>query len=239
MVWPSIAGTIIERRDHVLMRFLVPLSFWTSTFFIRWSSTKGPFFRERGMVPVLRSALLAGLAAADDHRVAGLVGPAGTAFRLAVRVDRVAATGRLSFATTVRVVDRVHGDTADGRALALPPHPAGLAPVDVRLLGVAHLADRGPAADVDVADLTRGHPQLGEPTLAGHQLDAGAGRAGDLGTAARPELDSVNNGADGDVPQRQAVARLDVGGGAALDGVALLQPRRRDDVALLAVGEVQ
>src|SRR6185312_7891229 len=50
MVWPSIAGTIMERRDHVLMTFLVPLSFWTSTFLIRWSSTKGPFFRLRGIV---------------------------------------------------------------------------------------------------------------------------------------------------------------------------------------------
>src|SRR2546430_15042793 len=50
MVWPSIAGTTMERRDHVLMTFLVPLSFWTSTFLIRWSSTKGPFFRLRGIV---------------------------------------------------------------------------------------------------------------------------------------------------------------------------------------------
>src|ERR1700727_2917129 len=50
IVWPSIAGTIIERRDHVLITFLVPLSFCTSTFFIRWSSTNGPFFRLRGIV---------------------------------------------------------------------------------------------------------------------------------------------------------------------------------------------
>src|SRR6266516_18518 len=50
MVWPSIAGTTMERRDHVLMTFLVPLSFWTATFLIRWSSTKGPFFRLRGIV---------------------------------------------------------------------------------------------------------------------------------------------------------------------------------------------
>src|SRR5215213_1587568 len=120
------AGTIMDRLDHVLMTFLVPFSFWPSTFFCRWSSTKGPFFRERGMVPGLRSALLAGLAAADDHRVAGLVRPAGAPL-----------------------------------ALALPAHAAGLAPVDVGLLGVADLADRGAAAGVDVADLARGHPQLG------------------------------------------------------------------------------
>src|SRR6266702_2882769 len=50
IVWPSIAGTIMERRDQVLMTFLVPLSFWTSTFLIRWSSTKGPFLRLRGII---------------------------------------------------------------------------------------------------------------------------------------------------------------------------------------------
>src|SRR6185437_4308227 len=95
-------------------------------------------------------ALLVGLAAADDEGVACLAGTTGAAFGLAPRADRVSATGGLAFATAERVVDRVHGDTADGRALALPAHAAGLAPVDVRLLGVADLADGGAAAHVDV-----------------------------------------------------------------------------------------
>src|SRR5918912_1525632 len=110
-----------------------------------------------------------------------------------------------SLALRLRVVHRVHGDTADGRALALPPHATRLAPVDVRLLGVAHLADGRAAAHVDVADLARRHAQLRQPALAGDQLDTGPGRAGDLGPATGTELDCVNNGADGDVPQRQVV----------------------------------
>src|SRR4051794_30654572 len=153
------AGTIIERRDHVLMTFLVPLSFWTSTFLSRWSSTNGPFFRERGMVPDLRSALLAGLAAADDHRVAGLVGLTGAALGPALGIHRVPSTGRLALTAAMRVVDRVHGHAAHRWALALPAHPAGLAPVDVGLLGVADLPDGGPAAGVDIADLPGGHPK--------------------------------------------------------------------------------
>src|SRR6202000_3193406 len=36
-------------RHHVLITGLVPFSFCTSTFFIRWSSTKGPFLRLRGI----------------------------------------------------------------------------------------------------------------------------------------------------------------------------------------------
>src|SRR4051794_12138098 len=239
IVWPSMSGTIIERRDQVLMTVLVPASFWTSTFFWRWSSMKGPFFRLRGIFPGLLSALLASTAASDDHLVALLVGATGAAFGLSPRADRVASTGGLALATTVRVVDRVHGHTADGGALALPAHAPGLAPVDVALLGVAHLADRRTAAQVDVADLTGGHAQLGVGAVLRDELDAGAGRARDLGAATGAELDRVDDRTDGDVAQRQAVARLDVGARAVLDRVALAQAVRRQDVALLAVRVVQ
>src|SRR6476469_5207267 len=233
------AGTIMDRLDHVLMTFLVPLSFWTSTFLMRWPSTKGPFLRERGMVPVLRSALLAGLAAADDHRVAGLVGPTRASLWLAVGVHRVATSGRLALTTAVRVVDRVHGDTADGRALALPAHAAGLAPVDVGLLGVAHLADRRAAAQVDVADLAGRHAQLRVGAVLGDELHGRTSRTGDLRTATGPQLDGVDDRTGRDVAQRKVVAGLDVGAGAVLDAGTLRQLVRRDDVALLAVGVVQ
>ena len=49
MVWPIMSGTIIDRRDQVLMTLCEPFSFSASTFLMRWSSTKGPFFRLRGM----------------------------------------------------------------------------------------------------------------------------------------------------------------------------------------------
>src|SRR6478736_1473333 len=191
------------------------------------------------MSPGSLSALLAGAAATDDELVARLVRTTRAALRLAPGAHRVTTTGRLALTTTVRVVDRVHRDTADGGALALPAHAAGLAPVDVRLLGVAHLADRGAAAQVDVADLARRQSQLRVRTVLGDQLDAGTGRAGDLGPAPGPQLDGVHHGADRDVAQREAVTRLDVGGRAVLDQVALLELVRRDDVALLAVDVVQ
>src|SRR5689334_10202410 len=232
------AGTIIERRDHVLITLWVPASFCASTFLIRWSSTNGPFFRLRGISLLPYSALLAGLAATDDQGIAGLA-LARAALGLAPRGHRVATTGGLALATTVRVVDGVHHDTADGRALALPAHAAGLAPVDVGLLGVADLTDGGAAADVDEAHLARGHAQRRARALAGHELGAHAGRAGDLGAAARTQLDRVDRGADRDVAQRQVVAHLDVGVRAGLHHGALRQVARRDDVALLAVGVVQ
>src|SRR5690606_1716253 len=135
----------------------------------------------------------------------------------------VATTGGLALTTTVRVVDGVHRDTADGRAHALPALAAGLAPVDVRLLSVADLADRRAAAHVDVADLARRQTQLGVGALLGDETHRGAGRAGALGAPAGLELDRVHDRADRDVLERQVVADLDVGARAVLDDVALLE----------------
>src|ERR1700742_2936382 len=108
----------MDRRDHVLMTVFVPFSFCTSTFLIRWSSTKGPFLRLRGIKACSLPLVLA--AAAADQPVTGLVGLAGAAFRLTPRANRMPAAGALALTTAERVVDRVHRDTAHGRALALP-----------------------------------------------------------------------------------------------------------------------
>ena len=40
IVWPTISGVIVERRDQVLITRLSPRSFIASTFFARWSSMK-------------------------------------------------------------------------------------------------------------------------------------------------------------------------------------------------------
>src|SRR5699024_3840887 len=142
-------------------------------------------------------------------------------------------------ATTMRVVDGVHDHATDGRANALPPHAAGLTPVDVGLLGVADLAHRGAAPHVDPADLTGGHAEGGVGPLLTEPLDAPAGGAGHLGAAARTELHRVHHGACGDVPEREVVAGLDVGACTRLDLHALLQVARGEDVPLLTVRVVQ
>src|SRR5688572_10093759 len=97
---------------------------------------EGALLKTAWHLPLLLLALLAGVASANDVLVAFLVGVTRTAFLLAPRSHGVTSTGRLALTTTVRVVDRVHRDTADGRADVLPAVAAGLAPVDVRLLGV-------------------------------------------------------------------------------------------------------
>src|SRR5439155_27271778 len=49
MVCPTISGVIVERRDHVRITRRFPRAFISSTFFFRWPSTNGPFFKLRGI----------------------------------------------------------------------------------------------------------------------------------------------------------------------------------------------
>src|SRR6201996_2953256 len=215
------SGMMVDRRDQVLMTCLVFFSFCTSTFFNRWSSTNGPFFRLRGICYSLTPVLLAGAPAPDDELVAGLVAPAGTPLGLAPRADRVTTTGGLALTTPGRVGDWVHHHTPHGWALALPAHPPGLTPVDVGLLGVADLANGGAAAYVDATDLTARHPQRGVSPFLTEQLDARSGRTSKLGSPTRTQLHSMDQGTGRNITQRQVIARLDVGVGAGLHHVAL------------------
>src|SRR6185436_10728279 len=116
---------------------------------------------------------------------------------------------RAAFAAAVRMVDRVHCDAADRRAPAEPTHASGLAVRDVLVLEVADLTDRRPARGPHAAKLARRHLQERVVALLRHQLDLRPGRAPDLSAAPLAELDVVHDRTEGDVRERQAVARLD------------------------------
>src|SRR5919204_2122328 len=55
MVWPTMSGMTVERRDHVLMTRLSRRRFSSSTLASRWSSTNGPFLSERPISVTSRS----------------------------------------------------------------------------------------------------------------------------------------------------------------------------------------
>src|SRR4051812_18938011 len=85
--------------------------------------------------------------AADDVTVRRLALLAGAVAErgLAPRRLRMVAERRAALAAAVRMVDRVHGLAARLRAHAHVPLAAGLADVDVLVVGVADHAHRGPA----------------------------------------------------------------------------------------------
>ncbi len=49
IVCPTISGTIVDRRDHVLMTRLSPRLFMSSILTMRCSSTNGPFLTDLGI----------------------------------------------------------------------------------------------------------------------------------------------------------------------------------------------
>src|SRR5271155_4724875 len=116
------SGITVERRLQVLMTFFSLAAFMASTFFRRWASMKGPFFKLRDIVYLPPRA--ASTATTNNERVR-LLRQTRTTFGLTPRRDRMASTRGLAFATTKWVVDRVHGDTASLGANALPAVAAG------------------------------------------------------------------------------------------------------------------
>src|SRR6476660_2548516 len=225
------SGRIMERRDQVLIGFLSLVVTALSALATRWWSTNGPFLRER----VICYPLL--LATRHDHDLGALV-VAGTVTlgQVAPRIDGVTAFAGLALATAVRVVDRVHHHTANGRANTHVALHAGLAQLAQAVLFVGDFADGGAALDVDLADLTGAHADLGVGAFASQQRRGGAGRAGDLRALARLQFDAMDRRADRDVAHRQGVAGTDRGLGAGQQRCADFQAARGDDVAALAVG---
>src|SRR5690606_4201406 len=148
---------------------------------------------------------------------------------------RMPAAGRPAPAAAVRMIDRVHRDTAHRRPDAAPALRARLAELAQIVLAVADLADRRAAAHVHLAHLARAQPDRHVRTFAGDDLHRRAGAPRDLRALAGLQLDAVHLRADRDALQRQRVARLDRRIGARLDRVAHRDALRREDVAALAV----
>src|SRR5664279_3493624 len=126
------SGITVERRLQVLMTFFSLAAFIASTFFKRWASMKGPFFKLRDIVYLPPRA--ASTATTNNERV-GRLGQTRATFGLTPRRDRVTSTGGLAFAPAERVVDRVHRHTAGLRTNALPTVASGFADLDQFVFG--------------------------------------------------------------------------------------------------------
>src|SRR5262249_30718634 len=109
----------------------------------------------------------------------------------------------LAFTAAHRMVDRVHADAAVVRHLAQPALPARLAAELLDVVAVSDHAVRRAAIEVPLAQFARGQTTLTPGAFLGHKLRARAGGARELAAAADLELDVVNAGANGDVPQRE------------------------------------
>src|SRR6266516_969699 len=132
MVWPTISGVIVDRRDHVLRIFFSFRAFMASMAFIRWSSMNGPFLIERAMLLLpLHDELIGALV------IARLV----TQGRNAPQRHRVIPL-HSPFTATMRVIHRVHDDAADCRPDSHMPLAPCFSNRDVLMVEIADLTDR-------------------------------------------------------------------------------------------------
>src|SRR6478736_9891982 len=176
-----------------------------------------------------------------DDETPGRLGPSGAVAHggLAPRGLRRHPGRGFAFATTMRMVARVHDDTSDLGPLAHVPGTAGLAEVLVLVVEVADLADGGHALHRDASHLARRQPDGGELAFLGQQLGGDAGGPDDLAALAGHQLDVVDGRAERDVGQRQRVADARPAIRTGDDDVTDLQAVRQEHVALLAVAVVE
>src|SRR5690606_11564563 len=123
IVRPMISGRIVERRDQVLIGRLSLLVRAASTLLSRCASMNGPFLIERAI-----SYPLTLVTTLHDHVVGALVRTRPiTLRRRTPRAHRFACFAGTTLTTTMRVIDRVHRHTANGRADTAPAIRASLA----------------------------------------------------------------------------------------------------------------
>src|SRR5699024_2887980 len=96
-----------------------------------------------------------------------------------------------AFTTTVRVIHRVHGDTAHRRPATAPARGTGLAERNQGVLMIADIANRGPAMHVHPANLARTQTHGNIITAARRDLGTGAGTARQLTTLARTHFNAM------------------------------------------------
>src|ERR1700742_5148850 len=193
------SGRIVERRDQVLIGFLSREAAAASTFFSKWASQNGPFFTERAIAYSLTL-----VTALDDHARRALVAAGAiTLSRRAPRAHRIATCSRLTFTTTVRVIDRVHCNATHRRADTAPAIRASLTDLTEAMLFVAHFTNRRAALDVHTANFTRTQANLSVRAFTSQQHGRRACRTRHLRALARQHLDAVNRRTDRDVADRQ------------------------------------
>src|SRR5690554_3260093 len=80
---------------------------------------------------------------------------------------------------------------------------------------------------------------MGVIAFLGLELGAGAGRADQLATLAGFQLHIVDDGTQGDIPEGQAIAHLDIGCRSRIDHSTYLELIGSQDISFLAVGIVE
>jgi hypothetical protein len=121
------------------------------------------------------------------------------------------ATRCLAFATTKRVVDRVHSHTAGLWAYTLPTVTTSLTDREQLKLSITHLTDGRPSISRDPAHLSRGETESSINFVTAYELDAHASTTSYFAALTRAQLDIVDYRSNWDSAQRQSITYCDIG----------------------------
>src|SRR4051794_39614270 len=97
-----------------------------------------------------------------------------------------------TFTATVRVIDRIHNNTANGRTNAAPTHRASLTDLAQVVLAVAHFTHGCSALDMHTTNFAGTQTDLSVSAFTCHQHDASAGGTRHLRPFARQHLNAVH-----------------------------------------------
>ncbi len=110
----------------------------------------------------------------------------------------------------MRMIARVHRDTAVGGPDSQPTRTAGFADCNVFVFMVADQADAGPAIHMHFPDFAGRKTQQSLLVFLCHQLGGCSGGTNHLSPFADFEFNVVNQGANRNVPKRQCIADFNV-----------------------------
>ena len=119
-------------------------------------------------------------------------------------------TLRVPVTTTHRMVVRVHGHTADGRANTQPTCATSFAQVDIALVRIGNTANCCQTIGMNFAQLTAVHFNLRINAVLTHQLGIATCTARQLAAGTRFQFNVVHNRTDWHIFQRHCVTRLNV-----------------------------
>src|SRR5690606_26323465 len=142
---------------------------------------------------------------------------------------------RFTFTTTVRVIDRVHDHTANGRTNTAPAHCTSFTDLAQAVLGITDFTNRCTAFHVDTTNLARTQTNLCVNTFTRHQHNTSACGTCNLSTFTWQHFDAVNSGTHRDIANRQSITCLDRSFRTAQQLIADCQTLAGNDVTTLTI----
>jgi hypothetical protein len=115
----------------------------------------------------------------------------------------MSATRSSAFTTTVRVINRVHGNTTNGWSYTPPAHRTGFAVFAKVVLVMPYLTNGGAAIDMNFAHLAGTESHRCVCTFTGCQLCGSASGSNQLSTFAGLQFNAVNNRTNRNIPNWQ------------------------------------